>query len=157
MHSDRYRILSKIKNLSNKSFKTFFFFYLHSKWYFYLIKTFTSSFNNSSINEFSFVSTSKQKISTVIKESKATIDIEHPNQHGLTMRTFEVLGAKRKLITTNIEIKDYDFYNTANFLIIYRINPLIPDSFLQAPFQDLPDPIYNKYKLSSWIEEIFSK
>ena len=44
-------------------------------------------------------------IVSLYKESEVILDINHPGQNGLTMRTFEALGAGKKLITTNTEIK----------------------------------------------------
>ena len=72
------------------------------------------------------------------------------------MRTFEALGAKRKLITTNSHVMEYDFYRENNVLIVDRNNPIIPLSFIKAPYEELPIEIYNKYSLSSWLSNIFN-
>lgn len=61
----------------------------------------------------------------VLAISKAQIEIQHPSQKGLTTRAFESLGTKTKLITTNPAIRQYDFYNSNNILIIDRNNPVI--------------------------------
>ncbi len=45
------------------------------------------------------------------------IDVNHPDQSGLTMRTIEALGMGKKLITTNSEIKKYSFYDPERILI----------------------------------------
>ena len=46
-----------------------------------------------------------------MKDCHAVLDIEHPKQVGLTMRTFEVLASGRKLITTNRSIINHEFYD----------------------------------------------
>lgn len=61
----------------------------------------------------------------VLAISKAQIEIQHPSKKGLTTRAFESLGTKTKLITTNPAIRQYDFYNSNNILIIDRNNPVI--------------------------------
>ena len=57
---------------------------------------------------------SQEEIISLISKSKAILDINHPSQVGLTMRTFETLGANKKLITTNENIKIYDFFDKEN-------------------------------------------
>ena len=74
-------------------------------------------------------------IAQYCSESRAILDIAHPLQTGLTMRTIEVLfGIGRKLITTNKDIINYDFYNENNILIINRENLEIPKSFFEKEF-----------------------
>jgi hypothetical protein len=66
-----------------------------------------------------------------------------------------MLGKEIKLITTNAKIKEYDFYNSANILIIDRTNPVIDENFINAPYQSLPDELYYKYSIDGWLEDIF--
>lgn len=80
-------------------------------------------------------------------KSRILIDIQHPTQTGLTMRTIEALAAKTKLITTNNDIVKYDFYNPNNILVIDRVNPIINPSFLETPYQDVPKEIVERYSL----------
>ena len=60
-----------------------------------------------------------------MKDAKAILDIQFPSQHGLTIRTVEALGSGCKVITTNESVKQYDFYNPQNFLIIEREHPVV--------------------------------
>ena len=82
--------------------------------------------------------------------------MQHPKQTGLTMRTIETLGAKKKLITTNPHVKEYDFYRPENILIVDRYNPVITKEFLDAPWKEIPENIYKKYSISSWLNSIFA-
>lgn len=68
----------------------------------------------------------------------------------------EALGAKRKLITTNSDVEFYDFYNPTNILIVDRNNPVINTEFLNSEYSELPDEIYEKYSINSWIEKLLS-
>ena len=71
------------------------------------------------------------------------------------MRTIEMLGAKRKLITTNKNIKDYDFYNSSNILIIDRDEVIINKDFFDVDFQNLNSEVAQKHSLNQWIKKIF--
>jgi hypothetical protein len=87
--------------------------------------------------------------------SKVVLDINHPNQKGLTMRTFETIGAQRKLITTNEDIKRYSFYNPNNILVINRKNPELNESFFYSDYEPIEDSIYNKSSIKGWLECLF--
>ena len=50
----------------------------------------------------------------IFSDSRCILDAPQAGQVGLTIRTIECLGAKRKLVTTNSDIKNYDFYNENN-------------------------------------------
>jgi hypothetical protein len=93
------------------------------------------------------------EITKMIEKSKAVLDIQRNNQLGLTFRVFESLGAQKKLITTNNDIKNYDFYNPNNILVIDAENPIIPKSFFETDYENVPEPILSKYKLENWVTE----
>ena len=56
-------------------------------------------------NKVSYNSFSKKNIARLFRESKAVVDLTHPNQNGLTSRTFEALRSGSKLITNNRNCK----------------------------------------------------
>ena len=72
------------------------------------------------------------------------------------MRSIEMLGAERKLITTNAAIKEYDFYNPNNICVIDRNNPVIDKQFLSIPYESVSPELYHKYSLDGWLEYIFT-
>lgn len=90
----------------------------------------------------------------VIDKSQAVVDIQKSNQSGLTMRSIEILGARRKLITTNEDIKYYDFYNENNIEILNREAPFISKEFLSSNFQSVDDSIIEKYSITYFILEL---
>ena len=71
-------------------------------------------------------SLSYSKTINIMEKSLCILDIPAANQTGLTMRTIETLGLKRKLITTNKNIKQYDFYNENNIFVIDKDNLFMP-------------------------------
>ena len=70
------------------------------------------------------------------------------------MRCIETMGAKRKLITTNGHIAEYDFYDPNNILIVDRQNPVVPPSFTTSPYRDIPVETYDRYRIDRWLETI---
>ena len=70
------------------------------------------------------------------------------------MRTIEMIGMHKKLITTNQAIKKYDFYNPDNIAVIDRNDIAIPEGFLDKPYSEIEDAIYNRYSLESWIIDV---
>ena len=93
----------------------------------------------------------------LVRKSRALLDVQYPSQNGLTMRSIESIGADVKLITTNANIKRYDFYPYGNCLVMDRDNPAIDLSFIRKPFQPLPKEIKEKYSITSWAEVITGK
>jgi len=53
----------------------------------------------------SYNSFSKKDIANLFRESRVVVDLTHPNQNGLTSRTFEVLRTGTKLVTNNKNCK----------------------------------------------------
>lgn len=155
-HSDRYKLIKLIqKNIKDKNCTWFCFFYLQSRFMYWGRKLFFPQYGYQTINDFSFESLTKQDVCKLIEESRVVVDINGPKQHGLTSRTLEALGAKRKLITTNQHVKTYNFYNPNNILVIDRQNPVISTTFLETPYEDVDEKIYAFYSLKSWIATIF--
>lgn len=157
IHSDRYNFIQKInKQILSYKLVSYYYMYFPSIILFYKMKFENKIPRKISKEEFHFKSLGKEDIAKYLRRSNIIIDIQHPKQTGLTMRSIETLGAKRKLITTNVSIKEYDFYNPNNILIIDRINPVIPMDFFTNPYEEVPLQIYKKYSLESWIETIFN-
>lgn len=89
-------------------------------------------------------------------ESKIAIEIPHDRQFTTTTRAIEAIGTRTKIITTVEEIKNKNFYNENNYLIIDRKNPKITKEWLEKPYVELDEKIRSYYKLSRWIDCIFS-
>ncbi|MBW8362842.1 MAG: hypothetical protein K0M56_11740 [Kaistella sp.] len=157
-HTDRYLISNKVKEWCVKNgLKNFCYYYMHSKTVYYYQKIFDSSFKNFDVNQLSFTSLTTEEIIDLYKESKVILDINHPGQKGLTMRTFEALGAGKKLITTNEEIKKYPFYSPEMIHVIDRKNVEPARSFFDSPKQNISEELYYKCSIEGWLSDIFTK
>ncbi|MBK7884958.1 MAG: hypothetical protein IPJ81_15125 [Chitinophagaceae bacterium] len=85
------------------------------------------------------------------------LEIQTSNQNGLTFRPFEALGLNKKLITNSKVIRDYDFYDENNILIIDETNISIPKQFFETPYKKIPDTVKQKYHLKNWVTAILTK
>ena len=91
-----------------------------------------------------------------IKESRIILDVHKKIQNGLTFRVFEAIGLNKKLITTNKDIVNYDFYNPNNIFVWDENITEIPINFLEKEYEKLSDEIYKKYSLENWVKTIFN-
>lgn len=90
-------------------------------------------------------------------DSKIILDIAHSNQKGLSFRPFEAIGMNKKLITTNKDIVNYDFYNPNNIFVIDNIKNIdIPTQFLASDYEELTKDIKEKYHIKNWVKNILS-
>lgn len=145
------RKIAKKNNLSS-----YWFCYLQSKFIYYFYKVTKKEFAGTNILDFDLEKKSSDEIAAVVDESKIVLDVQHPKQTGLTMRTIEMIGMNKKLITTNATIKYYDFYNPNNISIVDRYNVQIDADFLNKKYEPLEEGLYEKYSLQSWIFEVLS-
>jgi hypothetical protein len=146
-----------VNSLSNKLPKhivTYWYLYLQAPWVLKFYRWTNPSLQNAKASDFQFNPLNKNAVQEVFAQSSAILDIEHPNQNGLTMRTFETLGAGKKLVTTNPDIRNYDFFNEDNVFIIDRSDPVIPGMYLERPFKKWSLDIMNRYSIAGWLEEI---
>lgn len=159
IHSDRLKLLTEIKSICEKNdLKYYYYMFLPTKWayYFYKIKQY-KIFKGYKINDFKYERLSSKEVANLYSKSKIIIDAEKNNQNGLTIRTFEVLASEKKLITTNISIKEYDFYLEDNIYVIENEINEIPKSFFLNKFIKIDESFINEYSLDKWIQKVIGK
>lgn len=154
VHSDRYSVISKIQDKFPADNTSYWYLYLQAYWVYWAYLCLKPEFRSSSIGQFKFRPLPKSTLQSIFFKSRTILDIEHPLQSGLTMRTFEAVGARKKLITTNRRIAEYDFYNDQNICIIDRVNPSIEKDFYRSPFKPLDLDIYHRYSIDGWLDEV---
>lgn len=155
IHSDRYKVIKDVMAICKyQGWNTHFFCYLQSKFMYKFYKLLKSEFKESTIEDFAFNQMETKKISDIVNLSKVVLDINHPKQTGLTMRTIEMIGMGKKLITTNENILEYDFYNPDNILVIDRNSVEIPSEFIEKKYKPIDKKIFDSYSLESWIKVI---
>lgn len=157
IHSDRAKILSNIKAFCDQNNLPYYMYlYVPGSLLLCLRKIIDKYLRNF---DKAYVHTrpiAKGVVASVLSNSNYIIDINHPKQTGLTMRTIETVGIKRKIVTTNTEVKEYDFYNPVNQVVIDRNKVKLPLESMGTPYVDIPEEIYRKYSLHSWVQDIFT-
>lgn len=157
IHSDRAKILYQLKKTFDlNGYSYFYYLYIPGK-LMYLLRWCTNKYVRKFGNKYIYSKPIEKKIvSDVSEHTKYIIDINHPKQIGLTIRTIEMLGLKRKILTTNENIKNYDFYNPCNQIVVSRKNVVLPSSTITDDYENVDDKIYYSYSLKSWVLQVFS-
>lgn len=157
IHSDRFSVIRQVREIEkNNNLKCYYFCYLQSKFIYYFYKLIKKEFRDTEFSDFNFNKMTSKEISEIVEKSKIVLDIQHPKQSGLTMRTIEMIGMNKKLITTNSAITQYDFYNPNNISVVDRKNIQIGKDFLQTSYEPLDLDVYKNYSLENWIIEVLS-
>ncbi len=118
---------------------------------------FTPKDNNEPYIEFSNHPLSISEINHYLEQSEVMLDVNRSQQQGLSFRVFESLGLKKKLITTNRDIVNYDFFNPQNIFVIEDIDDItIPKSFFKTSYTPIAQHILNKYLIENWVDELIN-
>ncbi|MEI7884114.1 MAG: hypothetical protein WCI30_02045 [Clostridia bacterium] len=156
-HPNRYKLMNALfPKLEKEGIRIFSYMFLHRFQYLYN-KVFIPEFKYAKSREFKFKPLSEEENLNILKISNSVFDMQHNKQSGLTMRSIETLGAKKKLITTNKNIKKYDFYNENNIFVIDESDLAGIELFIKNEYEPISDKIYKKYSLHSWIKIIINE
>lgn len=155
IHSDRYVVIQKIKRwCAQAGLRSFFYPYFQSGFVYWAYRIKDKRYRKTLKSEFVFKQMPVSEVVKLMADSKAVLDIHHPSQSGLTMRTIETLGAGRKLVTTNADIAHYDFYNPANILIIDREHPALSKEFFNTDYAQPDGDVYRRYTIAAWVRDV---
>ena len=152
MHSKRYRLLHLLKEELIKNGLSYRFVLTtgeFNKWYNLHI---THSVHKEDENMLFTSHLPYEEYMEILKNSNVILDISHPKQSGLTMRTIETLCLGKKLLTTNNDIVNYSFNKNQ-----YRV--LNPEKGLDISFlQDrtLEESDMRSFSLDQFMEDILS-
>ena len=108
-----------------------------------------------SIKEISLTPISITGTIDILNKTKCILDVNPPYQTSLSTRAHEAMAARRKYITTNKHIKDYEYYNPNNVLVVDINNPIIPKEFLETPFEPVSEQIMHKYSVRGLVDDLF--
>jgi hypothetical protein len=155
-HSDRFSVVDRAKAQLSSDISAFWYLYLQAPWVMHYYRLTKPGMKPARMGDFKFDPLLKAQVQDIFSESHCILDIEHPSQVGLTMRTFETLGAQKKLVTTNVNIRNYDFFKPENICIIDRTDPKISVDFLKTNFVPIDDATYAKYAIEGWLKEVLA-
>ncbi len=153
-HPKKYKFINMMsEQLKTVYPKQFIYFYFPSPIVFFYRKVMNKELRGAKYSEFHYVPLKGKEMNDVYEVSRCVLDSAQDGQLGLTIRVFEALGAKKKLITTNEDIVNYDFYRPEN-IYLYQGNMDFDNVFFKEEYQEVDKEVYEKYSLSSWLKEI---
>lgn len=86
-----------------------------------------------------------------IQKSNCIVDVVQKNQDGITLRVLEALFFEKKLITTNVGIEQYPFYNSDNILIWNNQTEEDIKAFFNTPYKKIKKEVIHKYTYEGWL------
>lgn len=153
-------IYSKYIFLENKELEYDIYFVGKEKGRYKIIKELEDNFNTYDLKFYNYIITKENNLPRVsaednlnnISKSKAILDILQEGQSGLTLRVLESIFLKKKLISNNQALVDYEFYNPNNMFIIgIDLFEDLP-TFLDSPYVEIPEDIVLYYDIEEWIK-----
>ena len=109
------------------------------------------------IKDISFLHTHKSTLKDIIESysrTRSVLDIELPIQDGLSIRSFETMGANLKLITTNKNIKNECFYDSKKIMVVDRDNIHIDIDFIKSNI--IIDKEMKRFHIDLWLHRVLS-
>lgn len=156
IHSDRHRVIHRLRKRYGASSRIFVFCYFQSPFILFIRRLLDWTLWLAPKGTLSTKSMSAKDVSQIVACSGAVLDIEHPKQRGFTMRTIETILAGKKIATTNKHIYESDLYHQSRVFVINRDNPEIPEEFLNKSYSPVTVDIRNKYSCEGWVTELLS-
>lgn len=151
-HGDRPRIIKEVEQQCDLlGLKMYKFLYCPGTIMYYYNKLFNKDYRTIKKQDLAFAMMPQKQIYEIYKQSGCVLDVEIGSQTGLTMRTIDTHGLRKKMMTTNPDIVHYDFYDENNICVIDRHHVRIDEAFLKKPYHVLDEALYQKYSMESWL------
>lgn len=157
-HPNRYALMSVlVPRLQQAGLRVFSYLYLNPLQLAYN-KARSPAFKRARVKEFRLRPLAGSDYVDVLGRSRAVLDVNHDAQTGLTMRTIETVGARRKLVTTNAEVVKYPFYDPSRVFLLDpdRVDTAAVAGFIECPQKPLDDATYERYGIDAWAHTILT-
>ncbi len=155
MHTRRMQVLLRLKDIAARYNKTLFsYIYVPRLQYIKEAVIKRSPLYKGGRDALHFTSLPMDDTNDIYNHTRCFVDYTFPQQNGLSMRTIESVGHKCKLITNNRHVMDTDFYDPSNVYIYDPDNFDIPEAFIDEPYRDIPQEVYDRYSLEGFLEDI---
>lgn len=160
VHSTRIDIISRINNIAAKNNINFqFSLYFPSRlifWSSYLRKR---CLRKEFLDKIILKPLPYERYLKEMLSAEFVLDVSHPKQSGLTMRTMEAIAYNKKIMTTNKNIQHYDFYDPNKHLILDDISEDIIMQFVNSSQKECvySSSTIEKYRISSWVKSLLEQ
>lgn len=153
-HPKKYKLIKMMsEQLKSVYPNQFIYFFFPSPIVYFYRKIMNNELRKAKYNEFHYVPLKGKDMNDVYETSRCVLDSAQDGQLGLTIRVLEALGAKKKLITTNEDVINYDFYKPEN-IYVYEGKIDLENVFFTHEYKEVSKEVYEKYSLRSWLKEI---
>lgn len=88
----------------------------------------------------------------VLSESRAILDVAQRGQSGLSIRFVEAGFFRKKLITNNCNVKEYDIYNEKNIAVVTEKGKNNIKAFVREKWDLEKDDAIQEYEFDRWIQ-----
>lgn len=123
---------------------------------FYVVKQRSFKYSMEEENYLSDKLMSYDDVMSIISESRCILELREEGQSGITLRPIEALYFRKKLITSDEDIKKYPWYNSDNIFILKDDTTSEEiERFLHKEYHQLPDSMYTMYNPEQWLESFF--
>lgn len=165
LHSDRFKILNRIAvDAKQKGLNTYIKIYINPKTLSYFIYRLKYSYFSKMIhkligrmlvdNIITYTPIPQNELDRIMADSLCVIDVEIPCQSGLSNRLIQALAMNKKLLTTNITIKETQLYNSSMIAFIERNNPIVPIDFLRISNEKINN--IENLRIDNWLKTLLN-
>lgn len=92
-----------------------------------------------------------------ITKSKVILEVTQKGQVGCTLRALEALFFRKKLITTNLNIINEDFYNNNNIFVYGKDDIANLKEFIQSEYDNSSEQFRYGHTIDSWLQNFFKE
>lgn len=93
----------------------------------------------------------------ILEDSRCVVEVLQEGQRGVTIRAIEALMHEKKLITTNEDIVNYDFYNKDNIFVWGKDSIEELQDFFMRPYRKIDKSIRGKYTFEQWLNNFMEE
>lgn len=104
-----------------------------------------------------FDSLSQEEVVSLYKRTKGVLDLTNSAQTGLSMRTIESIGMRKKMVTNNMFIREYPFYSDENIAVINKGGSFSIDKAWIEQDASYDEEIRKKLSIDNWAEKLLSR
>lgn len=158
-HPQKYKFIKQMsKELLQVYPRQYIYFFFPSRIVYIYRKLTSRELKNAKMSDFNYKALSIEKVKDIYMHTKCVLDSPQSGQKGLTIRVLEAVGAKKKLITSNKDVVNYDFYQPENIYVYDEKKGFdFNNPFFKQEYKDIKNDIYTKYSLRSWLMKILNK
>ena len=151
IHSDRILVIDKLCRLSSSQRKYFIFLYAPS--IFHLVfHSIRQPLAFMRLKKYIHMNTlDPELLSDIYAESRCFLDIHHPCQTGVTMRTVEALLSGKKVATTNVNALNLSISDSSRISVIDRARPTVSSKFIFSHVSPISQDLSSQYYPGNWL------